>query len=470
MIPIPPLSYAQIESICQELQGKVIGYQINACFSLDSKRLIFILEKQADKQVLFFCFEVPLIRLHLLSPLPKTSQLPHHPLHHYLRGMKISKINTVNNDRIVLFELSSEEKNYFLISEFFSKHPNCYLIDSAYTILFSLYPTKQPVYHFPLPREGSAHVAFSLLTSAEMMTFYANLEEQWKFQQEKQALEKGLDQELKKTIHKKKQLEKALEACRQWESVQHEGDLIKAHLGQFKKGQKQMEVWDWLTNQSRVITLDLRQSIQEEMAARYKQARKLQKGAIPIQQQLARLEERLSFLKTQQGKLPNVNDVKGLFDLRSLLEPTSKSIKKRTKTPLTVLPYYEYHSEAGIPILVGKNAKANDKLTFQLASGNDWWLHAHGVPGSHVVIKLSKGSEPDPETLQDAIQLALLHSKAEVQGEGEVCVTQKKYVSRFGKDKTGKVQISKHKLVYARLNKEYCKIIKSRKKPQASSL
>lgn len=101
-------------------------------------------------------------------------------------------------------------------------------------------------------------------------------------------------------------------------------------------------------------------------------------------------------------------------------------------------------------IWVGKNAKMNEKLTFQLANGRDWWLHVSGYPGSHVIIKMNKDQEPDPETLKDAFQLALYHSKARDMGEGEICFTQRKYVSRLGRKKTGLVQISKHQTAWIR--------------------
>lgn len=41
---------------------------------------------------------------------------------------------------------------------------------------------------------------------------------------------------------------------------------------------------------------------------------------------------------------------------------------------------------------VGKNNYQNDELTFKLATGNDWWFHAKGMPGSHVIVKLKTKS------------------------------------------------------------------------------
>lgn len=97
-----------------------------------------------------------------------------------------------------------------------------------------------------------------------------------------------------------------------------------------------------------------------------------------------------------------------------------------------------------------------------MANGRDWWLHVRGCPGSHVIIRLDKNLEPDSETLKDALQLALYYSKARHQGEGEICFTQRKYVSRLGKNKTGLVQISKHQTAWIRLDPVRLQALKDR--------
>ena len=91
-------------------------------------------------------------------------------------------------------------------------------------------------------------------------------------------------------------------------------------------------------------------------------------------------------------------------------------------------------------ILVGKNAKGNEKLTFTIAKGNDTWLHVTPMAGSHVVIKAKLVNE---DLLQDAMQLALYFSQARKQSQAEVLITKVKYVSRT--KTTGKVLVSKHK-------------------------
>lgn len=60
--------------------------------------------------------------------------------------------------------------------------------------------------------------------------------------------------------------------------------------------------------------------------------------------------------------------------------------KNTKKQKLTSQPLH-YISSDGYDIYVGKNNLQNEELTFKFANGGDWWFHAKGIPGSHVVIK-----------------------------------------------------------------------------------
>ena len=107
---------------------------------------------------------------------------------------------------------------------------------------------------------------------------------------------------------------------------------------------------------------------------------------------------------------------------------------------------------------MGKSAKDNDQLTFRYANGSDYWLHARNVPGSHVILRVVKGKEPDAESIKDAMQLALAYSRSPE--EGEICLTQCKYVARQGRE-AGKVHVSKHKVAYAKKDPQRLKRLKS---------
>lgn len=67
----------------------------------------------------------------------------------------------------------------------------------------------------------------------------------------------------------------------------------------------------------------------------------------------------------------------------------------------------------GFTVIVGRNARANDRLSLRLARPRDLWMHAAGVPGSHVVVRVEPGGpEPPSGVVEAAAALAVAHSKA----------------------------------------------------------
>jgi hypothetical protein len=102
----------------------------------------------------------------------------------------------------------------------------------------------------------------------------------------------------------------------------------------------------------------------------------------------------------------------------------------------------ERNSSDGFPILVGRSAADNDALTFRVAKGRDWWLHALGFPGSHVVVRNDAGGPLPPATLREAAWLAAHYSKARRQGQVEVAYVERKHVRRVPKAPLGQVTYS----------------------------
>ena len=79
---------------------------------------------------------------------------------------------------------------------------------------------------------------------------------------------------------------------------------------------------------------------------------------------------------------------------------------------------------------VGKNNFQNDELTFKFASGNDWWFHAKGLPGSHVIVKVTDNAEVPDSTFEEAGRLAAYYSKGREQEKVEIDYVQKKQVKK----------------------------------------
>ncbi len=95
-----------------------------------------------------------------------------------------------------------------------------------------------------------------------------------------------------------------------------------------------------------------------------------------------------------------------------------------------------YRSCDGFDIYVGKNNFQNELVSFKLGTGNDWWFHAKGMPGSHVLVK-NGGKEMSDAAFEEAGRLAAYYSKGRQAPKVEIDYTQKKNLRKPGGAKPG---------------------------------
>jgi predicted ribosome quality control (RQC) complex YloA/Tae2 family protein len=75
-------------------------------------------------------------------------------------------------------------------------------------------------------------------------------------------------------------------------------------------------------------------------------------------------------------------------------------------------PYFSYYTKNNTEIRVGRRAIDNDELSCNPLhrDSQDWWMHASGCPGSHIVIRCHDNSLDD-DVIMDAASLAARQSK-----------------------------------------------------------
>jgi predicted ribosome quality control (RQC) complex YloA/Tae2 family protein len=109
---------------------------------------------------------------------------------------------------------------------------------------------------------------------------------------------------------------------------------------------------------------------------------------------------------------------------------------------------YRLVSISGFEILVGKGDRQNDELTFRIADPHDFWLHVHGVPGSHVVVRNpDRLAELPREIATRAAELAAWHSRAREAGKVDVHVCRVADVSKPRGFAPGEVRLKQWKAI-----------------------
>ncbi|ALI97673.1 NFACT RNA binding domain-containing protein [Rufibacter tibetensis] len=250
-----------------------------------------------------------------------------------------------------------------------------------------------------------------------------------------------------------KQLSKQLDGAQKiWWQIQeqleqwHHGtpyaqtaDVIMANLTNIPAGSKEVELFDFYSDTTRLFKLHATETPQKTAERLYKKAKNQKIELRLLEERAARKEEEVERLTTQLQELESLTTTP---ELRQFL-------KKYTPTQATVqvdLPYHTFET-MGFKILVGKNAKANDKLTLKHTHKDDLWLHAKDVPGSHVVIKFQSGKSIPTPVVEAAAQLAAFYSKRKSDSLCPVLYTPKKYVRKPKGATPGSVIVEREKVM-----------------------
>lgn len=230
--------------------------------------------------------------------------------------------------------------------------------------------------------------------------------------------------------------------------VRQDGELLKTHLSRLQRGLSHVELEDWFTDGAplRRIELDPRRSPRENMERLFARYSKLQRAASSVAAELERAHARLAGLEELEraSQLPDADPaaLETEAEARGLLDARQEADLRKRKARAPRLPYRTFRVHGGSEVWVGRGARDNDQLTFRIARGNDLWLHTADCPGSHVILRLGKGQEPDPRALQEAALLAVYFSPARDRRCAPVHVARRKEVHKPRGAKPGLVTLS----------------------------
>merc|ERR1712194_20886 len=170
----------------------------------------------------------------------------------------------------------------------------------------------------------------------------------------------------------------------------------------------------------------------ELLQSRLKKLNILEEGLMKIKKKKDVLPQELAILAIEL----EVNDIPFVQPVR-----TAKKKNKQTNTGPRK-PYKRYYTTDGTEIRVGKQAEDNDQLSIsrEHRSSSNWWMHASGCPGSHVVIRLDDNNLSS-DVINDAAALAARQSKC-TGGVIKVSLTRCRNISKPPGAKAGLVYIN----------------------------
>lgn len=228
------------------------------------------------------------------------------------------------------------------------------------------------------------------------------------------------------------------------ERLRTQAQWLLALQHSIQAGQTQLELPDG----SDPVTLVPGKTPVLQAEAMFKRARKLERAAEAVPRRIRELERDRAYLAQLLLDLEQAADRPELEAVREDLEQTglagrAQVRKSRPKVPPPARgPRRFRHGQ--FTILVGRNARQNDQVTFAKGSPRDLWLHARDHPGSHVVIQ-SGGREVPRATLEGAARLAAYHSGLRGENRARVMMAERRHVRKPARARPGQVTIRKGK-------------------------
>ena len=205
------------------------------------------------------------------------------------------------------------------------------------------------------------------------------------------------------------------------------------------------------------MALDTRLSPAQNAQRYYKQFQKQKRALLAISAQIDETREELAYAESISEAISSITNVAEADQIcaevsawkyghrfaRNENQPTGRVKKKQSALHVASLV-----SPSGFSVLCGKNNLQNEEITFRLSSKLDYWFHAKGRPGPHVVLHLEGGGEPNEEDLLFAARLAIPASCDSV--GCEVDYTRVKSVKHHPSGLPGRVVYTGEKTLFAR--------------------
>ncbi|MCC6158467.1 MAG: NFACT family protein [Deltaproteobacteria bacterium] len=400
----------------------------------------------------------------------------------HLEGGRVVELAVVPGDRVATLTVERADGVRTLVAELFGRHGNLIVIDGEGRVLDAARAGSGPrpcvpgdVYQPPHavapPAQGPAaqrtvrdfgegDIAFAI------GRFYARERDRSRRDRARAELLAAVRKSAKRAREHLAKLTREAEDAGDPVRLRADAEHLAASMHLVKKGLDRIEIEDWYGGPARVIVLDPKLGAAGQVDRLFTRARRGERKLAALAEQIPEAKRRADLAAALAQEIERApDDALGVLRARAEAEnfiPKPRNpigvtaATTRKSTPQLSGPR-RYVAKDGSLIVVGRDARENDEVTFRIGVGNDWWFHVSGESGSHVVVKVPPGQELSSETLLDAATLALRGSRLVKQGAGEVRYTQRKYVRKPKGAPPGRVVVEQTKTVFVRVDENRVK-------------
>lgn len=301
------------------------------------------------------------------------------------------------------------------------------------------YDAKTPVEFSAVPMKLYGDASFRTFSSVSALleTYYAEKNALTRIRQRSADLRKIVQTILERTVKKYDLQSRQIKDTEKREKYKLYGELLHTYGYGAEPGAKSLEAINYYTGETVNIPLDPTLTASENAGKYFDKYGKLKRTYETLSGLIVQVKEEIDHLESIAASLDIAEQESDLVEIREELIAAGYLRRKggAKKEKVTSRPFH-YISSDGFHMYVGKNNFQNDELTFKFAAGNDWWFHAKGQPGSHVIVRTEGLPLPD-STFEEAARLAAHYSKGRGQEKVEIDYVEKKHVKKPNGSKPG---------------------------------
>jgi predicted ribosome quality control (RQC) complex YloA/Tae2 family protein len=303
------------------------------------------------------------------------------------------------------------------------------------------------------PSDSSISSVQELLNS-----YYTGQINQEVFAQLRHQLTQKLNNVLAKLRLKANTFKERLQQSADADTHKSQADLLMANLQHWEPGMKSISLPDFETEKPVIIPLNPEKNAVQNAQALYKKHQKLKRARIAVEPLLAAVQEEIDYLEQVEVALSVLETYRNTQDLQTLAEIREELIQQkyldvpdyRSTDKNAAIEFHRYQTPSGFELLIGRNNRQNDQLTFRTANDYDLWFHTLEIPGSHALLRLKPGTVAEETDLQFAADMTAYYSRARHSEQVPVVYTEPKYVYKPKGAKPGMVVYKQERIVWGR--------------------
>ena len=453
------MDFTLLAQVVEELAAVLPGARVDKLVHGSDDSLLLVLHRAKRNRYLLLSPDRSLPRIHLISRKPAGTAAPAGfflYLRKHLTGSRIGEVRLVDLDRIVEVGFVRPDGAYLLFFELTGSSTNLILTDAARKILSVRHPVPpgdrvvRPLlpglaYHPPRKQQRAKGVK-GVSGWAEHLEGYQGetpvnaAADAWYERMLRDNEAALFRSELAAVIRKaaarverrRAAVSTDLAGAEKGDDYRLAGELILANKDRLKKGQAQADLPGY-DGRPVSIRLDPSGSPAENARKYFQRYKKAKAGLALMRERLGDARDEATFLKALQEELDTAKDREGMLAVRTELVGRGyirDGAGKAAAAGRDPAPPFRTVEHEGWQILIGKSAAGNEYITMKLARPDDLWLHAEGMPGSHVVVRNPDKRDIPERVLKRAASLAAYYSKGRGSAKVPVAYTKAAMVKK----------------------------------------